>query len=55
MKVAEQIAKLNGIIAFNLAMDELDFTNPWRAANVAKALRGRETIRVKNYSRSKKM
>ncbi len=37
MKVAEQIAKLNGIIAFHIGVDEPEFTNPKRAANVAKA------------------
>lgn len=37
MKVAEQIAKLNGILAYHIGVDEPDFTNPRRAANVAKA------------------
>lgn len=37
MKVAEQIAKLNGIIAFHIGVDQPDFTNPRRAAYVAKA------------------
>lgn len=37
MKVAEEIAKLNGIIAFHIGADEPDFTNPKRAANVARA------------------
>jgi predicted TIM-barrel fold metal-dependent hydrolase len=37
MKVAEKIAELNGVIAFHIGVDEPDFTNPRRAANVAKA------------------
>jgi Predicted metal-dependent hydrolase of the TIM-barrel fold len=37
MKVAEQIAKLKGIIAFHIGVDEPDFTNPRRAERVAKA------------------
>lgn len=37
MKLAEEIAKRNGIIAFHIGVDEPDFTNPKRAEKVAKA------------------
>jgi len=36
MKVCERIAKLGGMIAFHIGMDAPDFTDPKRAANVAK-------------------